>query len=125
MRLINELKMPRTPPKFFYWQTGRQQTGYQKMLLARASGLIKFDMYLLKFYEGHEIPPHKDTVEVGRHFRLNIILKHPTLGGDFKCEKTLFETRSIKFFRPDICEHSVIEIIHGKRYVFSLGWVRS
>lgn len=116
--------MPRLLRKNFRWQTGRQQTGYQKMLLASGSRLIKFDMYLLKFDEGHEIPPHKDQVDTGRHFRLNIVLRHPKQGGDFNCENTLFETRSIKLFRPDISEHSVSKIIQGKRYVFSLGWIR-
>jgi len=109
--------------RIFRWQTGRQQTGYQKMLLATALWPIKFDMYLLKSSEGHEIPPHKDQVDAGKHFRLNIILKHAEEGGDFKCDNTMFETRSIKMFRPDIQTHSVSKIVQGKRYVFSLGWL--
>ena len=109
--------------RVFRWQNGRQQTGYKKMLLATASWPFKFDMYLLKFSEGHAVPPHKDQVDLGRHFRLNIILKHPKEGGDFQCDKPIFETRSIKLFRPDIRQHSVSEIISGTRYVYSLGWI--
>ena len=108
----------------FRWQTGRQKTGYQKMLLATLSWPIKFDVYVLKFCTGHEIPPHTDEVEEGRHFRLNVVLKHPKKGGVFHCEDVIFETRSIKLFRPDITEHSVSRIEQGERYVLSLGWLR-
>lgn len=125
MGLINELKIPRTLPKLFIGEPGANKPVSKRCGWQGYLGKLIFYMYLLKFDEGHEIPPHKDNLEVGRHFSLNIRLKHPTLGGDFKCEKTLFETRSMKFFRPDICEHSVGEIVHGKRYGFSLGWVRS
>jgi len=109
---------------FFKWQTGRQQTGYQKMLLATLQWPIKFDFYLLKFDEGHEIPPHTDPVSEGKHFRLNIVIKHPKIGGEFKCENALYQSRSIKFFRPDVNEHSVSKIELGKRYVLSLGWLK-
>ncbi len=114
--------MSKTSGKFFRWDLGRQQTGYQKMLLA--TWPLPFDMYLLKFSEGHEIPPHTDQVDSGKHFRLNIILKHPKQGGHFRCDNAIFETRSIKFFRPDICQHSVSKISQGERYVFSLGFIR-
>jgi len=83
--------------KFFRWDLGRQQTGYQKMLLATAKWPLPFDMYLLRFSEGHEIPPHTDQVASGKHFRLNIILKHSKQGGHFSCDNTIFESRSIKF----------------------------
>ncbi|MCF6436249.1 2OG-Fe(II) oxygenase, partial [Pseudoalteromonas sp. MMG021] len=42
--------------KLFRWERGRQNTGYDKMLLCGASWPIKFDTYLLKFPEGSEIP---------------------------------------------------------------------
>jgi len=122
---LHHLEMLKISNNFLRWKAGRQQTGYQKMLLATALWPIKFDMYLLRFNEGHEIPTHRDQVESGKHFRLNIILKHPKRGGEFKCEEALFSTRSIKLFRPDICEHSVSKIVEGNRYVFSLGWLRN
>lgn len=59
----------------FKWQKGRQKTGYEKMLLAGAVWPIKFDLYLLKFPEGCEVPSHTDDVKNGRHYRLNIVLK--------------------------------------------------
>jgi len=43
--------------KLFHWQKGRQKTGYDKMLLATAKRFpLPFDLYLLKFGEGTEVP---------------------------------------------------------------------
>ncbi|OUL56381.1 hypothetical protein [Pseudoalteromonas ulvae] len=111
--------------KLFRWQTGRQGTGYEKMLLGTAKWPIKFDLYLLKFPEGCEVPPHTDKVQCGRHYRLNVVLKAAKSGGDFICDSSIINTRRIKLFRPDLCEHSVTKVESGNRYVFSLGWVKS
>lgn len=110
--------------KLFRWERGRQETGYHKMLLCTARWPLPFDMYLLKFPQGCEIPKHTDSVEQGRHFRLNVVLKSAQEGGEFICENMLFETNRIKLFRPDISEHSVSKVTKGNRYLFSLGWVR-
>ncbi len=107
----------------FRWRTGRQGSGYDKMLLATARWPIPFDSYLIRYPDGAEIPPHTDPVTTGRHFRLNIVLKSPRSGGEFVCGSPIFETRRIKLFRPDACEHSVTRVEGGSRYVFSLGWV--
>jgi hypothetical protein len=109
----------------FRWQRGRQGTGYDKMLLATARWPLPFDSYLIRYPEGSEIPPHTDPVQAGRHYRLNIVLKSPRSGGEFVCATPVFETRRIKLFRPDACEHSVTRVVGGSRYVFSLGWVRA
>ena len=109
----------------FKWQKGRQKTGYEKMLLAGAMWPIKFDVYLLKFPEGCEVPPHIDEVTDGRHYRLNIVLKQAKLGGEFICKSPIYCSKRIKFFRPDICEHSVTQVISGNRYLLCIGWVRS
>ena len=93
------------------------------MLLLTASWPIPFDSYLIRYPEGSAIPPHIDKVESGRHYRLNIILKSPASGGEFICKDPLFATSRVKFFRPDISEHSVTQVVGGSRYVFSLGWV--
>ena len=93
------------------------------MLLLGNPLLIPFDVYLLKFEQGAEIQPHTDKVDSGRHFRLNLIVRQPEEGGDFHCEKTIYESRSLKIFRPDIYEHSVSRILSGTRYVLSIGWV--
>ncbi|QZO15159.1 2OG-Fe(II) oxygenase [Pseudoalteromonas piscicida] len=111
-------------PKYFRWQFGRQQSGYQKMLLATAMWPVKFDMYLLKFPTGCEVPPHTDKVVSGKHFRLNIVLKRAKLGGEFKCKDPLYSSSRIKLFRPDKSEHSVSKVEAGTRVLLSIGWVR-
>jgi hypothetical protein len=119
--------MPETLARYFStafrWQPGRQGTGYDKMLLLTATWPIAFDSYLLRFPEGSEIPPHTDPVQAGQHYRLNLILKSPRAGGEFRCAKPIFATKRVKFFRPDECEHSVTRVVGGSRYVLSLGWV--
>lgn len=110
--------------QLFRWQSGRQQSGYDKMLLCGCVWPIKFDGYLLRFPSGSEIAPHKDTVTSGKHYRLNIVLKEASKGGEFLCDTPLFETKRIKFFRPDISQHQVTQIVCGTRYVLSIGWIK-
>ena len=107
----------------FRWRRGRQGTGYDKMLLLTAPWPVPFDTYLIRYPEGSEIPPHKDPVTMGRHYRLNIVLKSPRMGGEFICEAPLFATKRIKLFRPDVVSHSVTRVVGGSRYIFSIGWV--
>ena len=111
--------------KFFRWEKGRQETGYEKMLLATAKWPKPFDMYLLRFHPGHERPPHTDKVEGGEHHRLNVIFKNAKQGGQFICKDAIYESNRIKYFRPDKSEHQVTKIISGNRYVFSLGWIQN
>ena len=108
----------------FRWQRGRQDTGYDKMLLFTARWPLAFDSYLIRYPDGSEIPPHMDPVQSGRHYRLNVILKSPRSGGEFVCADPIFATRRIKLFRPDACAHSVTLVVGGSRYVLSVGWVR-
>jgi hypothetical protein len=107
----------------FRWQSGRQSSGYDKMLLLQSMWPLPFDLYILRFPEGSEVKPHTDPVSFGRHFRLNIVLKPATVGGEFQCANPIFETSRIKLFRPDACEHSVTKVELGTRYVLSIGWV--
>ncbi|QBB69147.1 2OG-Fe(II) oxygenase [Pseudolysobacter antarcticus] len=107
----------------FRWQAGRQNNGYEKMLLFTARWPLPFDSYLIRYPDGSEIHPHTDPVQLGRHFRLNIVLKPPKSGGEFVCANPIFASKRIKFFRPDLCEHSVTRVKGGTRYVFSLGWM--
>ncbi|MBB1303637.1 MULTISPECIES: 2OG-Fe(II) oxygenase [Pseudoalteromonas] len=109
----------------FRWQRGRQDSGYDKMLLCGAHWPVKFDTYLIKFPVGSEIKPHTDKVKKGKHFRLNLIIKRAQLGGEFMCENTLFQSKRIKLFRPDITQHAVTKIEKGSRYILSIGWVKS
>jgi hypothetical protein len=114
---------PAASSTWLRWQRGRQASGYDKLLIAKSKWL-RFDCYLLHFPEGSSIPPHTDPVRVGRHYRLSIVLKSPSAGGEFICATPIFETGRIKFFRPDACEHSVTRVEGGSRYVLSVGWVR-
>lgn len=94
------------------------------MLIIRARWPLPFDLYVLRFPAGSAIAPHTDAVEGGRHFRLNLVVREAQDGGEFWCSAALFESRRIKFFRPDIVEHSVSTVKRGSRYVLSIGWVR-
>lgn len=106
------------------WQFGRQNSGYEKMLLLQNRILFPFDIYLLRFHPKSYIHAHTDQHSDGDHYRLNIILKNAKSGGEFICTSTLFASKRIKLFRPDICEHGVSEIISGTRYVLSIGWIK-
>lgn len=108
----------------FRWQNGRQGSGYDKMLLLSALTPIAFDSYLIRYPVGSFIAPHIDPVTDKKHFRLNIVLKKSQAGGEFICKNPIFESERIKFFRPDVSEHSVTEVKGSARYILSLGWVR-
>lgn len=108
----------------FRWQRGRQRSGYDKMLLLQSLWPLAFDVYVLRFPEGAEIPQHTDPVAIGRHYRCNIVVKRAKEGGEFVCKAPIFATSRIKIFRPDACEHSVTRVVRGSRYVLSIGWVR-
>ncbi len=107
--------------KRFRFEKGRQLSGYDKMLLWP----IKFDVYILRFPEGSEVPAHTDNVAAGKHFRLNIVLKKARTGGEFICAQPIYESARIKLFRPDVCEHQVTKVISGNRYLLSIGWIKN
>lgn len=101
------------------WKPGRQGTGYLKLLLKQGSF---YDMYLLKFPEGSEVPEHTDPIWGIQHLRLNLVLRHAKDGGKFQCQHTLLNTSRIKLFRPDEQKHSVTPIKKGSRLVLSIGF---
>ena len=76
--------------KLFRWDKGRQQTGYEKMLIAGTPWPIPIDIYILRFKVGTEIPPHTDKVDTGEHYRLNLILKKAKVGGCFYCSNPIY-----------------------------------
>jgi hypothetical protein len=106
------------------WQPGRQQSGYDKMLIVQSLWPLPFDVYILRYPEGSEVRPHRDPVTAGQHYRLNVILTRAAEGGEFHCADPLYATARIKLFRPDVSEHSVSKVIRGRRYVLSIGWIR-
>jgi len=111
--------------RLFRWEKGRQKTGYDKMLIGGGLWPNPFDIYILRFNEGQEIPSHVDQVETGEHYRLNIILKEAEAGGEFICRTPIYENTRIKYFRSDISEHAVSKVTKGCRFVLSIGWVKN
>ena len=109
--------------RWLRWEKGRQGTGYDKCLIAAALFPVPFDCYVLRFPQGTDIPPHRDAVESGRHYRLNIVLKRAPSGGEFLCENPILVWGRLNVFRSDLSLHSVTKVLGGSRYVLSIGWV--
>lgn len=97
------------------WELGRQGTGYKKLKLFQGK---YWDCYLIKYPIGGYIPTHTDPVSGFNHYRLNIVI----CGSDSYVGETLYSSKRIKFFRPDIMPHSVNEV-HSVRIVLSIGWI--
>ena len=109
--------------KWLRWDRGRQGTGYDKLLLAVNPFVLPFDLYLLRYPVGSHIPPHRDPVPSGRHFRLNIVIRRSKSGGAFVCDSPIYSSERIHFFRSDRATHSVTTVGGTARYVLSLGWI--
>lgn len=108
----------------FKWISGRQNTGYWKMPIVR-SKLFRFDIYILKFEEGVEVPWHTDPAKTGRHFRFNLYLTNPG-GGQLLLEKgkrAIFSNRLCHLFRADDIQHAMTKVEGGTLYMLSIGKV--
>jgi hypothetical protein len=99
--------------RWLRWEKGQQNTGYDKLLIAVNPLLIPFDCYVPRFPDGTEIPPHRDPIKGGRHYRLNIVVKRSPSGGDFICANRIFQSTRINVFRPDVSTHSVSRVVGG------------
>ena len=109
--------------KLFQWYPGRQDSGYDKMLLF-ISTRFRFDFYLLKFPKGIGVPTHKDKVENGfNHHRVNFTWNGPYYTGTrmYVLGKAKRFWRFI-YFRPDQYEHGLAPVIEDT-YMLSLGWL--
>jgi hypothetical protein len=107
--------------KYFTWEGGRQQSGYGKMLIAESANyLLPFDIYLLKYPEGSEIPEHTDPVPKRRHVRINLVLKKAKRGGMFSCTDAIFGSKRLNIFFSDR-PHQVSKIEEGSRLILSIG----
>lgn len=105
------------------WQRGRQDGGYDKLLLFQSKRL-RCDCWLIRYPIGAYIPPHTDpTVSGFAHHRLNLVIKKSKQGGYFICDDEWRKGRCFKF-RPDIQVHSVTRVLGSNRYVLSFGWLR-
>jgi hypothetical protein len=96
------------------WEIGRQRTGYSKLALWKASWT---DCYIIKYPNNSYVPEHIDPVKNKKHYRINILL----FGEDNFSGKTIFSTRRLKIFRPDIHLHSV-KPVSFTRIILSIGF---
>lgn len=93
--------------KLFKWTQGRQSsTQYEKWCFLYwrffNTGL---DGYILRYKANQQLPIHKDIVENGIHYRLNIKLKGKC---KFWCPSILWKWgERIVLFRPDLFFHSL------------------
>lgn len=109
-----------------FWTSGRQNASYYKRLLFEINQpRLKLDCYLLKYVPGSAIHPHIDPSCHGHHYRLNIVLKKPRLGGVFKCStKPILQIgQRVILFRPDLYTHELTTVRYGTRIVLSIGWI--
>jgi hypothetical protein len=110
--------------KFFKWQNGRQQgCEYKKFTLWYFRlGKLGFDAYILKYQGDQVLPKHKDPIENGKHWRLNIGYGV----ANFVCEKLILGKRigklTIFLFRPDLYNHSLY--VFEKTTKLSLGFAK-
>ena len=82
-------------------------------------------IYLVRYSVGHAIVPHVDMVSEGRLFKLNCVLVKPEAGGEFICEKNIFNLFGrIILFRPDLHRHRVSRIERGNRWLLSFALMR-
>ncbi len=110
--------------KLWRWQNGRQHDcEYKKFTLWYFKlGKFGFDCYILKYKGDQVLPKHKDPIENGKHWRLNIGYGF----ANFVCDKLIFDQRFGKFtvflFRPDLYEHSLY--VFEKTTKLSFGFAK-
>lgn len=108
---------------FLRWEKGRQQGEYSKLALLPTwlSRLINCDAYLLSFPDGCSVIKHRDPVAEGyRHYRMNIMLWKPRVGGRMYCLGPVKRFMRAEIFRPDLYYHG-LQPITGRMYMLSLG----
>lgn len=110
---------------YFKWVKGRQNTGYEKMLIFQFRLYGKgFDCYLLRYKVDDEIPAHVDPVPGKKHYRLNVTLVPAKVGGElffYRKRKWVKQTGKWVFFRSDLQPHKVSKLEKGERIVLTFG----
>jgi len=82
-------------------------------------------VYLVRYSAGHAIVRHVDMVSEGRLYKLNCVLIKPESGGEFSCERNIFNLFGrIVLFRPDLYRHEVSRIERGRRWLLSFALTR-
>ncbi|AOY86814.1 hypothetical protein BKP64_00710 [Marinobacter salinus] len=86
----------------------------------------RLNIYLVRYPEGHKVVPHVDMVSEGRLWKLNCVLVKPKTGGEFVCEKNIFNLFGrVYLFRPDLHQHRVSKIERGNRWLLSFALTRT
>ena len=109
----------RNSMKLFRWVEGRQSTTrYHKWCFLYFKIFnLGLDGYIIRYQPNTVLPIHKDSVEAGRHWRLNIKVKGKC---SFWCPSTIFRKKDyVILFRPDLFYHSVT--VYEKTYKISFG----
>ena len=82
----------------------------------------RLNIYLVRYPEGHKVGPHVDMVSEGRLYKLNWVLAKPKAGGEFICDKNIFNLFGrLYLFRPDLYQHRVSKIERGNRWLLSFA----
>ncbi|MCA1778843.1 MAG: 2OG-Fe(II) oxygenase [Xanthomonadaceae bacterium] len=85
----------------------------------------RLSIYLIRYSAGHEIMSHLDMVSEGRLYKLNCVLVKPSAGGEFSCDRVIFNLFGrIILFRPDLHKHRVSRIKRGSRWLLSFALTR-
>jgi len=86
----------------------------------------RLSIYLVRYPEGHRVGSHFDMVSEGRLYKMNYVLIKPKAGGQFLCEKNIFNLFGrLYLFRPDLYQHRVSRIERGNRWLLSFALTRS
>lgn len=82
----------------------------------------RLNIYLVRYPQGHKVVPHIDMISGGRLYKLNCVLSKPKAGGEFVCEKNIFNLFGrVYLFRPDLYQHRVSRIELGNRWLLSFA----
>lgn len=108
--------------ELFTWIKGRQNTtNYDKLCFLYVKiwkwGL---DGYILRYKANERLPIHKDPIENGAHYRLNIKLKGKCR---FWSTSNIFRWgERVVYFRPDLFYHNLVT--ETKVLKLSFGYVK-
>lgn len=102
-----------------WWERGRSGSYEKLRLLWWRFRRVGGDVYLLRFPPGGSAHWHYDRIENGRHYRLNIELRKPRVGG-FETRERVFRLGRLAVFRPDRVLHRV-SAVSDERLVLSFG----
>ncbi len=84
--------------------------------------LQRLTINLVTYPQGHSVMRHNDPMGSGSYYKLNVVLGKPKQGGVFTADRVIFSLFDrIILFRPDLYEHSVSKIVHGKRVLLSIA----